>query len=66
MNIQDAIGKGFGSIERSYYIGVNDYFGLRRTNIPHVTPNYETVKYKYEVEYSRQTYCSQESLFLYK
>ena len=39
MNIQDGIGEGFGDIERVYYIDVNNYFGPRRTNIPHATPN---------------------------
>ena len=34
MNIQDRIGKGFGSRERAYSMGVNDYFGPIRTNIP--------------------------------
>ena len=37
MNIQDRIGKGFGSRERAYSMGVNTYFG---TNRPHATPNY--------------------------
>ena len=39
MNIQDGIGEVFGDIERVYYIDVNNYFGTRRTNIPHATPN---------------------------
>ena len=39
INIQYGIGKVFGSREIAYYVGVNDYFGPRRTNIPHATPN---------------------------
>ena len=35
LNIQDIIGKQFFSIERALSIVVNDYFGLRITNIPH-------------------------------
>ena len=49
LNIQYIIGKGFGSREIAYYMGVNSYFGPRRTNRPHETPNYGLDKYKYEV-----------------
>ena len=42
---------------------VNTYFGLRQTNTPHATPNYRPGKYKFEVDYSRQTYRSQEKVF---
>ena len=41
---------------------VNDYFGPRRTNRPHETPNYGYVKYKFEVDCYIQTYCSQDNL----
>ena len=40
LNIKDAIGMGFGSRERALSMGVNYYFGPRRTNRPHATPNY--------------------------
>ena len=40
MNIQYGIGTGFGSIERAYYMGVNTYFGPRRTNRAHATSKY--------------------------
>ena len=40
INIQDGISKGFGSRERSYYMGVNAYFGPRWTNRQHKTPNF--------------------------
>ena len=50
MNIQDKIGKGFGSWERAYYMWVNDYSGPRRTNRPHATPKYGPRKYKFEVK----------------
>ena len=58
LNIQYEIGKGFGSRERAYYMGVNAYFDTRRANIPHATPNYEHGKSKCEVEYYKQRYCS--------
>ena len=58
MNIQYGIGKVFGSRERSYYVGVNDYFGHRQTNIPHATLNYEPGKSGFEVDYYRHKYCS--------
>ena len=34
-------------------MGVNTYFGPRRTNIPHATPNYGPLKSKFEVYYYR-------------
>ena len=40
LNIQYAIGKLFGSRERELYMELNDYFGPRRTNRTHSTPNY--------------------------
>ena len=55
MNIQDGIGKGFGSRERAYYMGVNIYSVPRQTNRPHETPNNGPGKSKYEVYYYRQT-----------
>ena len=58
MNIQYGIGKRFRSRERAYYMGANDYFGPIRNNRPHATPNYNTGKYKFEVDYYRQIYCS--------
>ena len=37
-------------------MGVNDYFGTIRINIPHATPNYGPVKYNFEVDYYRQAW----------
>ena len=62
MNIQDRIVKVFVSIERAYHMVVNYYFGPRRTNIPHATPNYVPVKSKFEVDYCIQTHCSPEKV----
>ena len=31
-------------------MGVNYYFGIRRTNIPHAKPNYGPGKSKFEIE----------------
>ena len=62
MNIQDVIGKIFGSRERPYYMGSNYYFVPRQTNISHSTPNYGPRKYNFEVDYYRQIYCSPEKL----
>ena len=58
MNIQDEIVKVYGCIEIAYSMGVNAYFGSSRTNSPHATPNYGTVKSMFEVDYYRQVYCS--------
>ena len=41
---------------------VNGYFGPIRTNIPHTTQKYGPVKYKSEVDYYKQIYCSPEKL----
>ena len=60
MNIQDAIGKGFGSIGRAYYIGLNDCFTPRRTNRPHTTPNYRPGKYVGGIHHTPET-CMQQS-----
>ena len=38
-------------------MGVNIYFGPITKNIPHATPNYGPEKYKFEINYYRQTYC---------
>ena len=62
MNIQDKVGKGFGSRERSYFMGVNDYVGSIRMNRPHATPNYEPGKHKFEADYYRKTYCSPQKI----
>ena len=62
MNIQYGIGKIFGFREIEYSMGVKDYFGRWWTNRPHATPNYWPGKYKFEVDYYRQTYCSPEKL----
>ena len=40
MKIQNGIGKGFGSIEIAYSMGVNAYFGPIHSNRPHTTPNH--------------------------
>ena len=66
MNIQYAIGKGFGCIEIVYYIVVNAYFGPRRTNIPHATPNYGPWEYKFEIDYSRQTCFSRKMAHIWE
>ena len=55
LNIQDAIGKGFGSRERALSMGVNDYVGPIRINRPHATPNYGPGQSKFEIDYYRQT-----------
>ena len=44
-------------------MGVNDYLGPRRTNIPHATPNYVPIKSDFEVDYYRQTYCYPEKVY---
>ena len=62
MNIQDIFRKGFGYKEILYYIGVNTYFGTRWKNGTHAKPNYGPVKYKFEVGYYRNRYCSQEKV----
>ena len=62
MSIQNGIVKVFGSRERVYSKGVDDYFGTRSTNIPHATPNYEPEKSKFDVNYYRKTYFSSEIL----
>ena len=43
-------------------MGENAYFPPRLTNRPPETPNYGTIKYKFEVDYYRQKYCSPEKL----
>ena len=40
LNIQNTIGKGFGSREREFLLGVNDYFGHIITNWIHARPKY--------------------------
>ena len=37
-------------------MGVNAYFGTRRRNRPHATPNYGPGKSKFKTDYYRQTY----------
>ena len=49
MNIQDYIGKEFGSREISYPMGVNSYFGSIKTNRPHAARNYGRIKSKFEI-----------------
>ena len=61
MNIKYTIGNVFGSIERACYMGVNAYFGPRRTNIPHSTLIYEPGKFKFKIYYYRQKYCFPEN-----
>ena len=51
MNIQDGVGKGFGSREITYIMVINDYFGPRQANISHATPNYGPGKSKFGVDY---------------
>ena len=53
MNIQNAIGKGFGSKEIAYYVLFNAYFGPIITNRLHATHNYEPIKSKFEIDYYR-------------
>ena len=50
-DILDWICKKFRSKEKAYSNRVNDYFGPRRTNIPHEKPNYGPLKSKFEVDY---------------
>ena len=42
-------------------MGVNANFGPILTNIPHTITNYGPGKYKSEVDYYIQTYCSPEN-----
>ena len=58
LNIKDRISKGFSSKERAYSMGINYYFGPIQTNRPHATPSNGPGKYKSEVDYYRQKYCS--------
>ena len=58
MNIKNGIGKAFGSREIEYHMGVNVYFVPRQNNRPHATPKYGPGKFKFEVDYHRQTYFS--------
>ena len=44
LKIQYAIGKGFGSIEREYCIGVNASFVPKRTDRPYTSPTNGTGK----------------------
>ena len=44
-------------------MGVNTYFGPRRTSRTHATPNYRPVTSESEVDYYRQTYFSSETIF---
>ena len=62
MNIQYAIGKLFGSRERSYSMEVNVYFVPIITNRLHETSNYGPGKSRFEVDYYRQIYFSREKL----
>ena len=41
-------------------MGLNAYFSPRWTNRPHAKPIHRPVKYKFEFDYYRQTYCSSE------
>ena len=41
---------------------MNKYFGSRRTNRPHETPNYGPGKCKLDIYYHRNTYCYPEKL----
>ena len=59
---EGVIGKEFWYRERAYSMVVNAYFDPRRTNRPHETSNYGPGKYKFEVDYYRQTYFSPEKL----
>ena len=43
-------------------MGVNDYFGTRRKNRPHATPNYGPVKPKFEAHYNRHICCYPEKV----
>ena len=44
---------------------VNDYFGPRRTNIPHSNTNYGPIQSKFEVYYYRQKYLPLEKTLSY-
>ena len=55
MNIQDAIGKGFGSIEIAIYVRLNDYFDPIIINRPRANPNYGPGQSKFQIDYYRQT-----------
>ena len=62
MNIQYAIGNGFGYRERSQFMGVDAYFDPRIKNRSHATPKYEPVKSNFEIDYYGQMCCSPEKL----
>ena len=62
MNVQYVLVQGFGSREIEHSMGINAYFGPRRTNRPHATPNYGTRKSRFEVDYYRKTYFSPEKV----
>ena len=64
LNIQDTIGKRFGSRKRTYVMVMNAYFYPKRKNIIYATPNYGPAKYKFEIDYYRQTYCFPENWLL--
>ena len=39
-------------------MGVNAYFGTRRTNMPHETPKYVPGKSKFEIDYYKHNFSS--------
>ena len=61
-DIQDGIGKVFGSREISYSMGVNTFFGPRQTNRPYATPNYRPELYNAQVDYYKNKINSPEKV----
>ena len=60
MNNQNYFGVGFVKRVHTNTVGVNYYFGTRRTNRPPPTPNYGQVNKKYNMEYySKSCYCTE-------
>ena len=55
--IHNNVGVDFGLRVCTHNVGVNNYFGTRRTNWPLTKPNYGLGNTKYNMGYYRQTYC---------
>ena len=56
------VGEDFCPRVFTHNVGVNTYFGTRRTNRPHPKPRYGLGNTKYNMGYYRQSYCCTVSL----